>query len=529
MKFTFTFSLLVLVFAASSLAAEKPPSETIAPFLHENTPILARVRLEKIDLDRGVKTIVSTASVFSPQVAGQLLNGLTTFTPTLRKLKHQGVKEIYVVFSPTYIYDMEPYLYIPTPNGVRKQKVAQLMFSGDNNEPIGKGKAKRTTSRRSHFFELCETLGHGVFCGRAKTLNALKQGFVSKRTKLNSAFDSVKDRSIQILFVPSNDQRRVVSEIMPPLPKKFGSLTGRQLADGLQWVAVGFDIGEKSRFNFIVQSKTNANAQSMKKLMTSGLTTIAKLNPQNSSDLIDQLTPKVKKNRVLISFVQKTGEPGSLTKAFFGSIARAQRTAQKSQCRNNLHYLGIALHNFHDKYFGLPPRSNFDKNGKKLLSWRVFLLPYLGQKELYNQFHLDESWDSDHNKKLIFQMPDVFTCPSINLKKQGKTNYLAISHETAAFAEKTNRRFGEMRDGLSYTIFLLEVSKDEAVIWTKPDDFKIDWKNPTRRLGSEHGEKFHVLMGDGSVPLLSKKIDKDTFRALTTFAGKETIDRDKIK
>ena len=46
------------------------------------------------------------------------------------------------------------------------------------------------------------------------------------------------------------------------------------------------------------------------------------------------------------------------------------------------------------------------------LSWRVALLPFLGHQELYEAFHLNEPWDSPHNKALIGRMPDVFTTPS---------------------------------------------------------------------------------------------------------------------
>ena len=42
------------------------------------------------------------------------------------------------------------------------------------------------------------------------------------------------------------------------------------------------------------------------------------------------------------------------------------------------------------------------------LSWRVHLLPSLGLKALHSEFHLDEPWDSEHNKTLISRMPTIF-------------------------------------------------------------------------------------------------------------------------
>ncbi len=56
----------------------------------------------------------------------------------------------------------------------------------------------------------------------------------------------------------------------------------------------------------------------------------------------------------------------------------------------------------------------------------MLLLPYLEQKALYDQFQLDEAWDSAHNRALISKMPVVFQCPAEKaaLVAEGKTRYL---------------------------------------------------------------------------------------------------------
>ena len=92
---------------------------------------------------------------------------------------------------------------------------------------------------------------------------------------------------------------------------------------------------------------------------------------------------------------------------------------------NNLKSLAIALLNYQDAKKSLPPRANFDASGKPLLSWRVLVLPYLDPNEakLYSEFHLDEPWDSEHNRQLIARMPKVFKNPRID--REGFTNYLA--------------------------------------------------------------------------------------------------------
>jgi hypothetical protein len=88
--------------------------------------------------------------------------------------------------------------------------------------------------------------------------------------------------------------------------------------------------------------------------------------------------------------------------------AAKQLARNKALSRDNLKQLALAMHNYHDVNRTLPLAATTDKKGKALLSWRIALLPYLGEPNLYNQFHLDEPWDSPHNKKLLSKMPAVF-------------------------------------------------------------------------------------------------------------------------
>ena len=75
--------------------------------------------------------------------------------------------------------------------------------------------------------------------------------------------------------------------------------------------------------------------------------------------------------------------------------------------------IGIALHGYHDAYGTFPPAAICDKKGKKLLSWRVAILPFLEQDNVYRQFKLDEPWDSDHTKKFSATKVKVFMDPRL--------------------------------------------------------------------------------------------------------------------
>src|SRR5690606_26181785 len=130
-------------------------------------------------------------------------------------------------------------------------------------------------------------------------------------------------------------------------------------------------------------------------------------------------------------------------------------------------------------------------DGKPLLSWRVHLLPFLEEQELYEQFHLDEPWDSTHNKQLISKMPSVFLCPSSGLKPQnGKTTYLAPVGEGLLFdGTDEGTRFRTITDGTSNTVAILDMGDDRAVVWTQPADWEYD-QDPLAGIGGHHAGIF---------------------------------------
>lgn len=206
------------------------------------------------------------------------------------------------------------------------------------------------------------------------------------------------------------------------------------------------------------------------------------------------------------------------------AVQQAREAARRSQAKNNLKQLGLAMHNYHDVNRAFPPAANVDKDGKKLLSWRVHVLPYVDQAALYQQFHLDEPWDSEHNKKLIAQIPPVYVQPThADLAKDGKTVYLVPTGEGTAFEGKEGHRIADFTDGTSNTILMVEAHRDAAVIWTKPDDLVVDFKNPLKNLKSALVGGFHVLLCDGSVRFVSDNIDVATLKALFTRGGGEVV------
>ena len=209
-----------------------------------------------------------------------------------------------------------------------------------------------------------------------------------------------------------------------------------------------------------------------------------------------------------------------------------QESAIRSVCVNNEKQIVLALHNYNSSHKNLfPPAYSTSPDGKPLLSWRVLILPYLEQGSLYKEFHLDEPWDSPHNRALIARMPEVYRCPmeSADAAREGKTRYVAPRGPNTFLRGAEPISIKEITDGTSNTIAFIDGGDDRAVTWTKPDDWDVSpaATDPFRGIFEAHRSRRRhgttVAMADGSVRFFTDRIKPETLRALLTIAGGEVI------
>src|SRR5262249_53007604 len=157
---------------------------------------------------------------------------------------------------------------------------------------------------------------------------------------------------------------------------------------------------------------------------------------------------------------------------------------------NNLHQIGIAMFNYEATYKGFPAEAIRDRDGKPLLSWRVTILPYIEQENLYRQFKLDEPWDSPNNIKLVEKMPAIYA-PTNGTGKKGETYLRVFTGPNTPFDPARVRpgpsalgpRFADFLDGTSNTFLVAEAA--ESVPWSKPEELSVDSKKPLPKLGHQ--------------------------------------------
>jgi hypothetical protein len=192
---------------------------------------------------------------------------------------------------------------------------------------------------------------------------------------------------------------------------------------------------------------------------------------------------------------------------------------------NNIKQILLATINMADSNQGKLPSDIVDKSGKPLLSWRVAILPYLEEGELYKQFKMDEPWDSDNNKKLIEKMPKLYAPVRVKAKA-GETYYQVFSE--VIFSTKRKMLYpASITDGTSLTGLVFEAG--ESLVWSKPADLPFDIKKKLPKLGGMFDGDFHVGMCDGSVMLLRKNADEEQLKFLITPNGGEVIDLKKLQ
>ncbi len=205
--------------------------------------------------------------------------------------------------------------------------------------------------------------------------------------------------------------------------------------------------------------------------------------------------------------------------------------ARHVQSINNLKQIALGFHAYHDAW-GHLPADIVDDEGRPLLSWRVAILPFIEQNTLFQQFKLDEPWDSPNNKKLIGKIPQLYRYPGEDGAAPAggatlaTTPYQGFVGKGTALQRGTQLRMVDFTDGTSNTIMLVEAAN--GVTWSKPEDLPYSAKKPLPALGI-FPDVIHAAFMDGSVHSLRKNFDEAEMRKAIVRDDGEVVDFDKLE
>jgi len=192
--------------------------------------------------------------------------------------------------------------------------------------------------------------------------------------------------------------------------------------------------------------------------------------------------------------------------------------------RGDYHF-SLALQNYSamNQSFFSPARKT-GINGQPVHSWRVAILPYLGQVGLFGKYDFSEPWDSPKNRAIANQMPREFRCPSDTRASVDETSYVMITGKGTVGGDPGTRgtpigAIGAHRSP-RFTILVVEVP-GLKIPWTEPRDITVE--ELVQRVGpgpggrASHLRGFNVALCDGSVRFLPVAIDREKLRRLALY------------
>ncbi|HLJ10956.1 MAG TPA: DUF1559 domain-containing protein [Planctomycetaceae bacterium] len=116
---------------------------------------------------------------------------------------------------------------------------------------------------------------------------------------------------------------------------------------------------------------------------------------------------------------------GILVSLLLPAVQQAREAARRTQCRNNLKQIGVALHNYHATLQVFPP-GYVDRNGNPNSTpdndqgpgwgWATFLLPYMEQSPVYDRINFNQGVAVGPNAPLCLVAMPMFQCPSDGLQ-----------------------------------------------------------------------------------------------------------------
>lgn len=508
MRIPFLSILLVLLGAWTTLADDKAPSQAteIAPPVDEFTRAVVCIDLKRVDVEEIFNLFAPEEEAILPNRA-ELLDGLERGRATLLEA---GIERVYLMISLADMPHLPWYLVAPCSGPLDPQALLTKM-PADLAEPMllrGEIVARAIDGKDSRRW---------LFVGAEEAFRRLEACKPRVRPELSAALAESGDSAVRILVIPHNDDRRVIEELLPTLPEPLGGGSSTVLTRGLRWASVQIELTPEPSVRVVIQSSDDEAAEQFRPLLARAL--VAANEQESRTDLMDlvvdmaqvtEVLPELSGNRLVLNLRKSDGSLDAAGRVLLRPIARhlIEKTA-KEQLKQIVH----GIHLWHDEHKSFPAQASYDSAGKPLLSWRVHILPFLGEPcaKLYEEFRTEEPWDSEHNLKLLSKMPEIYAIPGSRVAMDGRTCYVRPIGPGTSCPREELISFRDIPDGSSNTVAVIEVDDEHAVPWTKPADLDYDPENPTKGLGGHLEGAVFSAFCDGA-PHVHRKLVYDPER-----------------
>ena len=215
--------------------------------------------------------------------------------------------------------------------------------------------------------------------------------------------------------------------------------------------------------------------------------------------------------------------------AYFPSQRGVREAARRMQSAGNLRQTVIAMHNYHEKHNHFPPPAITALDGTPLLSWRVIILPYLGEEKLFNEFHLNEPWDSEHNRNLIARMPEVYKDVGRVVCPKHHTFIQAFVGPGTILDPQRRVTLGEITLNRGTSNTALAAEGGHPVIWTKPEDIPFTLENGISPIGGQfpvsgNYVRVNIAFADGSIRGLRPPFPMEALREAVQWKSTKPVE-----
>jgi hypothetical protein len=471
-------------------AQDKSPTDVVSPYLDETTLGVAWCDVDQLD----VMSIASLAKTYNMPMNETAYDYAKN---VVANLKSQGVVKVYSVIDVSSIMETRPPLFIFQVKSGADLSVVQGLLT-PLIAPADLSIVKD---------------GDLLLVGAKKDLNKKQTHPAVQLERLQKQI-SAANRSNAICVAPSASMSEALRMTMSlgagDVEKQPFGLRVFMLFVPMEGLRIDSNMLHKG-MNAVVDFDTPEKAKNFRESMSSLLANEKQLE-------VERILPQVRD----ASAVWQLENPENFADFLKGVSSRLVGGAGQMQSSNNMKQLAIALHNHESAFRFFPPQAVVSPEGKRLLSWRVLLLPFLDQNELYQRFKLDESWDSPHNAALIREMPEFFARPGADATL-GKTPYVAPLTKESFFGRPgAPPGFKDILDGTSNTIWFVEAPPEFEVTWTKPEDWEVKGIESINTFLKAKPELLISLM-DGSVQTLPATVTSDIILKMITIAGGEVV------
>ncbi len=144
-------------------------------------------------------------------------------------------------------------------------------------------------------------------------------------------------------------------------------------------------------------------------------------NPKARGRLLRQRTMRRQRGFTLIELLVVIAIIAILIALLLPAVQQAREAARRSQCKNNLKQIGLALHNYHSTYSAFPSlrldHSRIQPNssstpGWTALGWMTSILPFIEHQNLYERYDFNRNWYDPVNEAVISTTIPVYKCPT---------------------------------------------------------------------------------------------------------------------